>query len=180
MVNIDRYKLHTQKLSGVLSKFYDIKRSETKKGDICCSRRGAGDGINTSWQPPISRAKRHHLQRRWHAHKQVSVTELKTLFRNFLYNQFDPGSNWSICFLRGRRYNTHYHSEKQYYHYSVCFHIRVYQICAIYCDFRVYKLVPVDNPGLNNSSTLLYMRYAKIKILPRKSRGPGGRGAMKS
>lgn len=46
------------------------------------------------------------------------------------------------------------------------FYIWVWQICAIYCDFRVYKLVSVDNPGLSNSSALLCMRYAKIKVLP--------------
>ena len=40
------------------------------------------------------------------------------------------------------------------------------EICAIYCDFRVCKLVLVDDPGLGNFRTLLYMWYVKIKVLP--------------
>lgn len=33
------------------------------------------------------------------------------------------------------------------------------------CDFRVDKLVPADDPSLPNSSTLSYIRYAKLKVL---------------
>lgn len=33
------------------------------------------------------------------------------------------------------------------------------------CDFRVDKLVLVDDPSLPNSSTLSYIRYAELKVL---------------
>ena len=73
---------------------------------------------------PIRRAEHHRLRRRWRACEQLSITELKTQFWDFLtvhltQVQADPFVFW------GKRYNACYHLGKQYSLHSVCFYIRV-------------------------------------------------------